>query len=314
MPRKKKPIHRIVDRNGNIFIPPQHEKYRGHLERLRDEDKKKSIQSWSPNPDSTIMDGPYLSARELLAKGLQPFELFDFWTCGLQPIDPLTKEEILLLDGPDIEQVLGRKKYPSEQKRRAVTKLLSCVYRVEDLLKFPELAALIGEENDVGDKHRRTQKQQETKTTARTLSCQAGTTWDKIKITAISDGAVMIDAPGCQERLTYGQLGFAKKKNPDRAVRSWEILLDFCQGRGIVSLSGKDDGYYKQVSDLNRALKGLFGINSSFLRKGKYQRGEGYVASISFFDHRDMNALRQRKLDSRYDDLMESMAEDIQRR
>jgi hypothetical protein len=294
MPRKKKAIHRIVDLSGNIYIPPQHEKYRRHLEQSRDEEEKKSTQSWSPNPDSTIMDGPYLSARELLAKGLQPFELFDFWTCGLQPIDPLTKEEILLLDGPDIEQVLGRKKYPSAQKRRAVTKLLSCVYRVEDLLEFPELAALIGEENDVGDKHSGTQKQQETKKTEKTLSCQLGTTWNQVKISAISNDAVRIEVPGGQCRCNFGELGFADKKNPDKAVKPWDVLLEFCKGKGTVDLKGKGDGYYKQVSDLNKKLKGIFNIGDSFLEGSRYQKGKGYVAKITFLDRRDPDALHSK--------------------
>lgn len=122
-----------------------------------------------------------------------------------------------------------------------------------------------------------------------------GIKWDDVGITAISDHVVKIRTPRGEERLTYGEMGFADKRNPDKPTKLWTLLLAFCECRGTIQPAGQiDQGLYKAVSDLNRKLQRLFGITESFLSGGRYQRKKGYVSKIRFADQRDPDAMARR--------------------
>ncbi|PKN64111.1 MAG: hypothetical protein CVU57_16180 [Deltaproteobacteria bacterium HGW-Deltaproteobacteria-15] len=143
------------------------------------------------------------------------------------------------------------------------------------------------------------------------LACAAGTLWSSVKITATSNGAVKIETLKGRARFTYGELGFADGKNPDKPTRPWFVLLDFCRNGGTVTLKGKDGAYYKQVSDLNKKLQSLFGLNSSFLKGGKYKSRKGYISEILFSDLRDSDALKRSATPD--DDLIEYMVDEMSR-
>ncbi len=150
MPRRK--IQKIIDQNGNLYFSPEYdEKDRRCLERRWEEDEKRILEEkkraqaeFNSEMIGGPVGGPWLSGHQLLEKGLPPFKLFDFVFHGLQSYDPKTGQETWLLDEmPNFEHLQGREKYPSELKEKAADKLLSCVYRESDLLKIPELAAII---------------------------------------------------------------------------------------------------------------------------------------------------------------------------
>lgn len=44
MPRKKTPIPRIIDKDGNAYVPPEHKKHRICLEREAEKDKKRILE------------------------------------------------------------------------------------------------------------------------------------------------------------------------------------------------------------------------------------------------------------------------------
>jgi hypothetical protein len=164
------------------------------------------------------------------------------------------------------------------------------------------------------------------------IPCRPGTRWEDIHITAISNQSVKIGTPEGEERLTYGKMGFSDGRNPDQPTRLWKLLLAFCANQGGLSDSDLDDfkNPYKDVSDLDNRLQESFGIERSFLldkgsRKKLWElrkklffdkerpQMERYISAIKFSDKRAVTDPYQNKANSRDDDLLECMAEDIGR-
>ncbi len=152
---------------------------------------------------------------------------------------------------------------------------------------FPhELVALVKKKSNK-DKITGQFKKDETKV----FPCKIGTKWKDIKITLISDEAVMIETPSGSRRYHFSELTMKDGRKGDVPTTSWEMLKYFCEYSGRISsttsidriLSLRFRNLSKSVSDLNIKLQNIFGIPESFCKK--YNKRDGWVAKCIFNDN-----------------------------
>lgn len=113
-------------------------------------------------------------------------------------------------------------------------------------------------------------------------------TWRDIHIYMADGHTVVVRTPVLRHRYQYLELGFAKDNNRNPTLQ-WKLLLKICEGdhhhRHFVDYNGKTlsgQAVKKQVSELGKALQGIFGLRERPFQK--FNKIDGWCPKFHAYD------------------------------
>lgn len=151
-------------------------------------------------------------------------------------------------------------------------------YLKNSLFKRSEVEKIINQ-------HDHANKEQPSKESKNVFPCKPGTTWSNVEITRISYDAVIIETQEGKGRYNYTDLKMKDGRIGDMPTKSWKLLMYFCEFSGRITSETQIydiKNLSKAISDLNKKLQDIFGINENFCHR--YNQREGWVAKCKFND------------------------------
>lgn len=120
------------------------------------------------------------------------------------------------------------------------------------------------------------------------LDVPAGTTWEKVAFRLLGSDTVYIVVNGKPVGAkNFAELGFwDARKGPKHPNLSWDLFRLFAAQNGEIASEDPNAqvvlAYRKRISDLGKALKGIFGINDSPFHP--YRKTHSYRAKFSVLE------------------------------
>ena len=117
------------------------------------------------------------------------------------------------------------------------------------------------------------------------IPCKPGTKWIDVEITKISNDAVLINTPEGKGRYHDSELQMKDWRRGDMPTILWKLLMYLCEFSGRITSEtkiSKIKNPSKGLSDLNKKLQDVFGIDENFCKK--YNNKDGWVAKCKFND------------------------------